>query len=212
MYRCCHGFSPVDETLLLLPAGFCHWPQPAWRRPDGTWVPSQANFTSLASPDAVGSGKTVGARCTVPLPLRRLSACCDAQWKTYNMSLAAAVLRILTAASLQALMTLLHEGELLHEHCSSYDADSFSAALTDHVQSIAGGHAAHFANVNQYSPFFSQERAPTSVSDSLLTRFWHKTAHWKFTVEELRIVALEEHHHAGLRLTAHSLLCEGGLR
>lgn len=18
--------------------GFCHWPQPAWRKPDGTWV------------------------------------------------------------------------------------------------------------------------------------------------------------------------------
>ncbi len=84
--------------------GFCHWPQPAWRKPDGTWVhapapvlstapaaahvlvrtsivhrdakhrnpdemtqirapmltqvPSQANFTSLATPDAIGSGKT----------------------------------------------------------------------------------------------------------------------------------------------------------
>jgi len=33
-------------------------PQPAWRRADGTWVPSAANFTSLASPDTVGSGKT----------------------------------------------------------------------------------------------------------------------------------------------------------
>lgn len=38
--------------------GFCHWPQPAWVRADGTWVPSQANFTSLATPSAVGSGKT----------------------------------------------------------------------------------------------------------------------------------------------------------
>mmetsp|Transcript_12072 Transcript_12072/g.36231 ORF Transcript_12072/g.36231 Transcript_12072/m.36231 type:complete len:656 (-) Transcript_12072:500-2467(-) len=73
--------------------GFCHWPQPAWRKPDGTWVPSQANFTSLATPDAIGSGKT-------------------------------------------ALMTLLHEG----------------------------GHAAHFANVDQGSPFFCQERAPFSVA------------------------------------------------
>ena len=36
--------------------GFCHWPKPAWRRPDGTWQPSVANFTSLADPAAVGSG------------------------------------------------------------------------------------------------------------------------------------------------------------
>ena len=27
-----------------------------------------------------------------------------------------------------------------------------------------GGHAAHFANVKQASPLFSQERAPTSVA------------------------------------------------
>jgi Zn-dependent oligopeptidase len=73
--------------------GFCHWPQPAWQKEDGTWVPSQANFTSLASPSAVGSGHT-------------------------------------------ALVTLMHEG----------------------------GHAAHFANVAQGSPLFSQERAPTSVA------------------------------------------------
>lgn len=27
----------------------------------------------------------------------------------------------------------------------------------------AGGHAAHMANIDQHSPFFSQERAPMSV-------------------------------------------------
>ncbi|GAX18449.1 hypothetical protein FisN_2Lh103 [Fistulifera solaris] len=73
--------------------GFCHWPQPAWEKSDGTWQPSVANFTSLADPTAVGSGHT-------------------------------------------ALKTLLHEA----------------------------GHAAHFANVVQPSPLFSQERAPTSVA------------------------------------------------
>ncbi|KAL6764974.1 oligoendopeptidase [Haematococcus lacustris] len=73
--------------------GFCHWPQPAWKRADGSWVAAQTNFTSLATPSQVGSGKT-------------------------------------------ALVTLLHEG----------------------------GHAAHFANIVQRSPFFSQERAPTSVA------------------------------------------------
>merc|ERR1712232_745651 len=73
--------------------GFCHWPQPAWRRADGSWQPSSANFTSLADPKAVGSGHT-------------------------------------------ALTTLMHEA----------------------------GHAAHFANVVQPSPLFSQERAPTSVA------------------------------------------------
>ncbi|KAI3435664.1 hypothetical protein D9Q98_001722 [Chlorella vulgaris] len=100
--------------------GFCHWPQPAYFKSDGTWVPSRTNFTSLATPSAVGSGKT-------------------------------------------ALVTLLHEG----------------------------GHAAHFANVLQHSPLFSQERAPTSVAyaetqsmtlDSLagdaawLARYAHNTA------------------------------------
>ena len=38
--------------------GFCHWPQPAWRRADGAWTPSAANFTSLAEPAALGSGVT----------------------------------------------------------------------------------------------------------------------------------------------------------
>ena len=33
--------------------GFSAASQPAWRRPDGTWVPSAANFTSLATPSAV---------------------------------------------------------------------------------------------------------------------------------------------------------------
>lgn len=73
--------------------GFCHWPQPAWQRPDGKWQPSSANFTSLADPTAIGSGKS-------------------------------------------ALTTLMHEA----------------------------GHAAHFANIDQGSPLFSQERAPTSVA------------------------------------------------
>uniref|UniRef100_A0A7S2S766 Peptidase M3A/M3B catalytic domain-containing protein n=1 Tax=Rhizochromulina marina TaxID=1034831 RepID=A0A7S2S766_9STRA len=72
---------------------FCHWPQPAWRKPSGDWQPSVTNFTSLADPSAVGSGKT-------------------------------------------ALTTLMHEA----------------------------GHAAHFANIDQPSPLFSQERAPTSVA------------------------------------------------
>ena len=73
--------------------GFCHWPQPAWLSQTGEWIPSRANFTSLASPKSIGSGNT-------------------------------------------ALVTLMHEG----------------------------GHAAHFANVVQGSPLFSQERAPTSVA------------------------------------------------
>ena len=36
--------------------GFCHWPQQAWVKPDGQWVASKTNFTSLADPAAVGSG------------------------------------------------------------------------------------------------------------------------------------------------------------
>ncbi len=73
--------------------GFCHWPQPAWVRADGSWQPTVTHFTSLADPSAVGSGHT-------------------------------------------ALTTLMHEA----------------------------GHAAHFANIRQRSPLFSQERAPTSVA------------------------------------------------
>ena len=73
--------------------GFCHWPKPAWIKPDGSWQPAVTNFTSLADPKAIGSGLT-------------------------------------------ALQTLMHEA----------------------------GHAAHFANIQQPSPLFSQERAPTSVA------------------------------------------------
>src|SRR5262245_1607137 len=60
---------------------------------EGTWLPSQSNFTAEAKPDQVGSG-------------------------------------------LRAINTLFHEG----------------------------GHAAHFANVLQNSPCFSQEYAPTSMA------------------------------------------------
>lgn len=93
------GYESATMSLDLLDRpgkysnGFCHWPVPAWVKPDGTWVPSQTNFTSLADPTAVGSGLT-------------------------------------------ALTTLMHEA----------------------------GHAAHFANIRQPSPLFSQERAPTSVA------------------------------------------------
>jgi len=38
--------------------GFCHWPQPAWTKPDGSWQPSTTHFTSLADPSALGSGHT----------------------------------------------------------------------------------------------------------------------------------------------------------
>jgi len=38
--------------------GFCHWPQPAWVKPDGSWQPSTTHFTSLADPSAIGSGLT----------------------------------------------------------------------------------------------------------------------------------------------------------
>jgi oligoendopeptidase F len=38
--------------------GFCHWPQPAWVKNDGSFQPSVTHFTSLADPSAVGSGYT----------------------------------------------------------------------------------------------------------------------------------------------------------
>jgi oligoendopeptidase F len=38
--------------------GFCHWPQPAWVKPDGSFQPSTTHFTSLADPSAIGSGHT----------------------------------------------------------------------------------------------------------------------------------------------------------
>ena len=39
------------------PNGFCHWPVAPHRGADGTWHSSEANFTSLATPDEVGSGE-----------------------------------------------------------------------------------------------------------------------------------------------------------
>ena len=35
--------------------GFCHWPQPAWRKPDGTWVhaPAPVLFTAPAAAHAL---------------------------------------------------------------------------------------------------------------------------------------------------------------
>ena len=53
--------------------GFCHWMVPAWRKPDGEWVPSSTNFTSLADPTSVGSGLT--ALTTLMHEVRRLFPC-----------------------------------------------------------------------------------------------------------------------------------------
>lgn len=60
------GISYSDATMYLdllerknkYSNGFCAWPKPAWKKADGTWQPSVANFTSLADPSAVGSGLT----------------------------------------------------------------------------------------------------------------------------------------------------------
>jgi len=88
--------ATMDLDLLDRPNkysnGFCHWPQPAWVKPNGEFQPALTHFTSLADPAAIGSGLT-------------------------------------------GLTTLMHEA----------------------------GHAAHFANILQPSPLFSQERAPTSI-------------------------------------------------
>ena len=40
------------------PNGFCHWPVAPHLGSDGEWHASRANFTSLATPDEVGSGST----------------------------------------------------------------------------------------------------------------------------------------------------------
>ena len=40
------------------PNGFCHWPVAPHLGSDGEWHASRANFTSLATPDEVGSGNT----------------------------------------------------------------------------------------------------------------------------------------------------------
>ena len=40
-------------------AGFCHWPVPTYVTSGGKRVASQANFTSLATPSAPGSGHTI---------------------------------------------------------------------------------------------------------------------------------------------------------
>lgn len=58
------GYSGASMDLDLLDRkrkysnGFCHWPQPAWVKPDGSFQPSRTHFTSLADPNGVGSGLT----------------------------------------------------------------------------------------------------------------------------------------------------------
>jgi hypothetical protein len=51
------AIAAVFDTFGLS-TGFCHWPKTAWSKPDGTWQPATANFTSLADPSATGSGLT----------------------------------------------------------------------------------------------------------------------------------------------------------
>lgn len=43
--------------------GFCHWPQPAWRKPDGTFVSSKV--CRVGTPSASGGGRPRGVMCHV---------------------------------------------------------------------------------------------------------------------------------------------------
>jgi hypothetical protein len=99
--------STMDLDLLDRPNkysnGFCHWPQPAWRRPDGSWQPATTHFTSLADPSAVGSGHTAlttlmheaGARHPIPLSLR---ACVHGPHDPYQTDLTPAAETVPCAA------------------------------------------------------------------------------------------------------------------
>ena len=77
--------------------GFCHWPIPAWVKPDGEWVPSSTNFTSLADPTAVGSGLT--ALTTLMHEVRRLLPCASRLLYFYP-SIVLACFDVLTLLSL----------------------------------------------------------------------------------------------------------------
>ena len=62
----------------------------------------------------------------------------------------------------------------------------------------AGGHAAHFANIDQGSPMFSQERAPTSVAyaenQSMLLDSFIDDAAWKGRYAVSRSTACSPQH------------------
>jgi hypothetical protein len=72
------GVSPTRVA-----AAACR-PQPAYFKSDGSWVPSRTNFTSLATPSAVGSGRTAlvtllhegGEACAAQRAQPRSTACC----------------------------------------------------------------------------------------------------------------------------------------
>ena len=122
--------------------GFCHWPVPAWRKPDGEWVPSSTNFTSLADPAAVGSGLT--ALTTLMHEVRRLLPCARCLIHFYSF-----IQLYCTNGFVVLTLFIIYHSLLFYLLISTY---------------IQAGHAAHFANIQQPSPLFSQERAPTSVA------------------------------------------------
>ncbi|KAJ9524541.1 hypothetical protein QJQ45_024105 [Haematococcus lacustris] len=104
--------------------GFCHWPQPAWKRADGSWVAAQVG----------GEGEGEGEEEEEEVVEGAESREQEAEGLKTNFTSLATPSQV--GSGKTALVTLLHEG----------------------------GHAAHFANIVQHSPFFSQERAPTSVA------------------------------------------------
>ena len=167
---CQHGFWAAGKYS----NGFCHWPQCAWRHSDGSWQPASANFTSLATPNAVGSGKTALATLlhegglmgtsswTLSVPcqdfphdphgllVRHEPACLSfhTQHCCVYRPCGPQVSRLCTALCGNSRLSTCR-------HCCIYDI---------YACVVIGGHAAHFANIDQHSPFFSQERAPTSVA------------------------------------------------
>lgn len=116
---------------------FCHWPQPAWVKPDGSFQPATTHFTSLADPSAIGSGLT---------------------GLTTLMHEAGHAARKYSFVSFVAILasSIFHENDLiLTSH--RLGVAFFPYFCCRNYQYV------DFANIEMPSPLFSQERAPTSV-------------------------------------------------
>ena len=151
--------------------GFCHWPQVAWRKPDGAFVPSRVRVPHCRTAPLPHCPAAALPHVPTHTPSCTAAASCDCP------RLAPHLARPLAHSSVPIFATPTPPNLAVPPPhlprppplCNTHTQANFTSLATPSQVGSGktalvtllheGGHAAHFANIDQPSPFFSQVRA-----------------------------------------------------
>lgn len=160
--RCVEGAGMLDVKLgawLQTPHApdcyptacrFCHWPQPAYFKADGTWVRVQG-FVCLpaACQEGNDSNSTSTPCCSIPAPPGALPDQFHLAGHAHPSGQRAHGARHAAARGCAEGVEGRHAASWPAHRSTQWCVATFATHCCP-----AGGHAAHFANVLQRSPFF----------------------------------------------------------